>query len=1675
MKRILTLLVVVLTTQLSFGQGGGQSQIRLSTEVINTNQETERQLLDKLSDSKAGSHEGFVFKILQFNEIPSLQLRSNWEQKGIVLLDYLPDLAYFAMIREGADVSDLTTNLKSVLEVDNRFKWEAPLYRFGIPPHARTDDGGVKMVVTYYKGLDPQRIIDQLSSFGKVTDHRVYSNQLDLQIKENQLATITALPYLQFIGASDPDPELENPYWRGTGRANYLDSGVNGMNFTGAGVTVAVGEGGVLGQDNLEYKGRITEMNSGTSGHKLGVGLRAAGAGNLNPRNRGVAYGSDILSVNSSPNYSALYNSHNLRFTNHSLGYGIVGFYSQSARNFDLYVKNDVAGMVFYSAGNSGNNTGFSPYDNFQGYGNLTGSRKQFKNNVLCASLNALDQSMSFSSKGPTYDGRLAPHLAQEGSAGTSHSAPKMIGSFAVLSEVYTTYNSGMEAPSSLLKAVMMNTADDIGVEGIDFRTGYGRVNLRRAHDLIQSNQIIAGSIDNGVTEDHVISVPANTHQLRVLVYWRDEPAAVNAATALVNDIDLSVEDPSSTVTLPWVLNSTPDLATLDDSPTRMVDHLNNVEQVTIDAPVSGNYTISLEGFNIPTGPQEYFLVYEFLNEGIQITDPIKNQRLVPGENHYIYWDAYTNSNLLFVLQYRINGGAWTNIDNVGSDVRAYNWTVPDPGAGIFDVEIRIVQGGLSSTTDISTIGDIPQNVVVTQHCQDTLYLTWDPLPGATTYNLYLLGSKYMTLQGANATVNGNTGKIGGLIGQNEVYYAVSAVTNGKEGRKTDAQSSENDFNLISNIQFDNINVDGCAQGGATYAVQFCALDDLIITPSRGFQVSLSLDSTFVDTLIISPSANGIEEDIFVKLDPDYLFGIGTWEGSISHVSGMDEEIVNIDPFTISCAGQKSSNALKGNESGETVTITGLNWNNPTDFTIEWWLNPTTYNNWNQQVGNGWGNFLFHANSNGSFSAGVANNGSRINSPVDQLELNRWQHIAFVKSGNNFTLYHNGESVGTSSSSSNVNWGDFTIGESGGHSINGYLDEFRMWETARTEQEIRESMHLTIPGDSPGLRVYLQFNSDAGNIVDYSPNCYPVINNGFSREKSTAPVAGGVSITKNILNGGRYSFDNGVDDTNIDIDFNNAPGGDVVMTYLREEGPHGELPNTLLETTDEYWIMHNYGTAGDDLGMYLYLLIDTVLPNQQVLDFSAAQRGHNSETVWSDIGNPASINGDTLEFPRFTGIQQFALSTTVEPDSIAGRSLNLPGGISDFVSIDALNLNSNSVTLSAWIKPDGVQADWAGILFSRDGSTTAGISILNSNELRYTWNGGNWSWASGAFVNPDEWNHIVLAIEPTKTTIYLNGVPHVHNVANSAEAFNGELRIGSDQGFDTRIFKGEIDEVVIWNKALTQDEVRAHRHLTKHNIIDSDMELYLQFNTERKVNKDVTGNGNDGMHNGQITTTVSDAPVGSGSSDVLQINSAGYYESNNGVGLNFIGSSHPDGQIRVFRMDGSPYKRPSLYDGPSNYWIVNNYGNNITFSDMDSLSFDEVDHFSGGSNPNQLSLYSRGENGHIDNWSMKGTDPSLDVDNALLGYKSSLTVIEMGQFLLVNEGGINWVGAKNTAWDEPYNWLPAKVPTEFDEAIIRAHTKYQPIVELDIDVKAIIMQPDSRLIQMPNTLMQLKK
>jgi len=281
-------------------------------------------------------------------------------------------------------------------------------------------------------------------------------------------------------------------------------------------------------------------------------------------------------------------------------------------------------------------------------------------------------------------------------------------------------------------------------------------------------------------------------------LYWHDQGGNPAAAVSLINDLDLTVTDPISLLNIePWVLDPTPNAVNLNNDAIRGADHLNNIEQVTIDNPSAGSYSINVSGFSIPQGPQEYYIVYEYRMDDITVTYPMGGEGFVPGDQEVIRWDALKGLGD-FTLEYSTdNGTSWNTISTtVNQNTLQYTWSVPNSVTG--EALVRVSHGAVSGvSSDKFTIVPVPPNFNVAWACVDSIKLSWANVPGASWYEVSQLGSSYMD---SIATSSTTSIVLTGTSPATDYWFSVRAVlANGNKGRRAIAINKQPGVNNCPN------------------------------------------------------------------------------------------------------------------------------------------------------------------------------------------------------------------------------------------------------------------------------------------------------------------------------------------------------------------------------------------------------------------------------------------------------------------------------------------------------------------------------------------------------------------------------------------------------------------------------------------------------------------------------------------------------------------------------------------------------------------------------------------------------------------------------------------------------------------------------------------------------------
>jgi hypothetical protein len=120
----------------------------------------------------------------------------------------------------------------------------------------------------------------------------------------------------------------------------------------------------------------------------------------------------------------------------------------------------------------------------------------------------------ALSSKGPAHDGRVKPELVAFGEDGSSGAAALVSGTSLLLQHLYKQTN-GVLPTNSLIKAILINSADDVDNTEVDYKSGFGSLNANNALKTLQANRFFAGSVSNSSNQSYTITLPAGIKKLK--------------------------------------------------------------------------------------------------------------------------------------------------------------------------------------------------------------------------------------------------------------------------------------------------------------------------------------------------------------------------------------------------------------------------------------------------------------------------------------------------------------------------------------------------------------------------------------------------------------------------------------------------------------------------------------------------------------------------------------------------------------------------------------------------------------------------------------------------------------------------------------------------------------------------------------------------------------------------------------------------------------------------------------------------------------------------------------------------------------------------------------------------------------------------------------------------------
>ena len=612
-----------------------------------------------------------------------------------------------------------------------------------------------------------------------------YGSSLLVSVKASDISLLMADKAVAFMSAwQQPKEELTT---------GAFDLSLNKINLVhnwapllnGSGVSVSIKEQRFDTTD-IDFKGRY--QNTGTavptgSIHASIMATIIGGGANSSPFAKGAAWGATLSSSDFAsllPDAPAVYAGKNIRVQNHSYGTAIENFYGADAAAYDASVYSLPTLVHVFSAGNSGTSSSTSgTYAGINSFANLTGSFKMAKNSIAVGHVDSSNNVLPLSSRGPAYDGRVKPELVAFGEDGSSGAAALVSGTVALLQQAYKQSHNNAYPSAALVKAVLLNSADDVGTKGPDYVSGYGSLNAFNAVQALNGNTFFENVVANNTVKTFSIAVPANVKQLKITLAWTDTPAQANASKALVNDVDaLLTLPPALQSWQPWVLSTKAAKDSLALPAYRATDTLNNVEQITVDAPQPGTYQLQIKGTRIATASQAFAVAYQIDTANAFLwTYPTSSDVIKAGKKAYVRWQTSAAGN--GAIDYSKDGATWQTLSSsVDLSKNYFVWTTPDTLTTAL-LRMRLASPATSFVSDTFVISPAI-NLSTGFTCNDSFLLYWNKLP-SSLYQLYQLGSQY--LQPLLST--NDTFRVFQKASFPSLYYAVAPRVGSKQGLRS--------------------------------------------------------------------------------------------------------------------------------------------------------------------------------------------------------------------------------------------------------------------------------------------------------------------------------------------------------------------------------------------------------------------------------------------------------------------------------------------------------------------------------------------------------------------------------------------------------------------------------------------------------------------------------------------------------------------------------------------------------------------------------------------------------------------------------------------------------------------------------------------------------------------------
>ena len=584
------------------------------------------------------------YLVAEFSETPDNSKIDRLKSQGLEVLSHIDEMNYWVRVDSELAIGDIAEadNIRRAWLPDSRYKKSERIDNAQSLSRREQIDDRVALSVTVVDYEMREEIIDRINGLGGNISLVGQQSRRVFKVLSpvSQIEAITSVDGVEWVEPSPPARIKHNISAASRIKADVIASGYS---LSGIGVSVGIWDAGAVDAHD-DFGGRLVVVDAVSQDeHATHVAGTVGAGGGGNASAKGMAPAASLFSYDWDSDITEMRSaalSDQIVISNHSYGYvtgwsyedgnwvdyGSDGFglYDSNAREWDKTVY-DTDLIVFKSAGNDRNDgpdcIGGSACD---GDYNSIGYVGNAKNVITVCATSDSDAMSTFSSWGPTDDGRVKPDLCANGVdltstllgnsygtfSGTSMASPSAAGGSALIYEYFQSL-VGVKPSAALMKALLIAGAEDLGNVGPDYSYGWGLIDASRSLQLITTSSYLESSlVSTGDFLDIVFYHSGG--DIEISLVWTDPEGNPAVSQALVNDLDLALISPQNISHMPWVL----DPLNPGNPATSSVNTRDNVEQVTMPNATAGSWTIRVAASNIVQGPQEFALVGNALSNG---------------------------------------------------------------------------------------------------------------------------------------------------------------------------------------------------------------------------------------------------------------------------------------------------------------------------------------------------------------------------------------------------------------------------------------------------------------------------------------------------------------------------------------------------------------------------------------------------------------------------------------------------------------------------------------------------------------------------------------------------------------------------------------------------------------------------------------------------------------------------------------------------------------------------------------------------------------------------------------------------------------------------------------------------------------------------------------------------